>query len=82
MAITEVTREEVYQLGRRADRVEAEGLVLSCTNMRTLDVLESLEQDLGKPVVSSNLATMWHTLQLAGLPARMDGLGSLYRLAA
>ena len=42
-------------------------------------MLDALEQDLGKPVVSSNLATMWHALRLAGLRPRLDGLGSLYR---
>jgi maleate isomerase len=79
MAITEVTGAEVRQLGKRADRPEAEAVFLSCTNLRTLDVLEGLAQDLGKPVVSSNLATMWHALRLAGLDPRLDGLGSLYR---
>lgn len=79
MAITEVTGAEVYQLGKRADRPDAEGLFISCTNLRTLDVLEALEQDLGKPVVSSNLATMWHAVRLAGLDPCLDGLGSLYR---
>jgi maleate isomerase len=79
MAIPQVTDAEVWQLGKRADRSEAEALFLSCTNLRTLGVLDALEQDLGKPVVSSNLATMWNALRLAGLRPRLDGLGSLYR---
>jgi maleate isomerase len=81
MAITEVTGAEVAELGKRADRPEAEAIFLSCTNLRTFDVLESLERDVGKPVVSSNLATMWHALRLAGLTPRLEGLGSLYRRA-
>jgi maleate isomerase len=79
MAITEVTEGEVLALGKRADRREAQAIFLSCTTLRTFDVLEALEQDVGKPVVSSNLATMWHALRLAGLTPRLDGLGSLYR---
>jgi maleate isomerase len=79
MAITEVTGAEVLALGKRADRPEAQAIFLSCTNLRTFDVLEALEQDVGKPVVSSNLATMWHALRLAGLTPCVDGLGSLYR---
>jgi maleate isomerase len=82
MAITEVEGEEVWALGKRADREEAEGLFLACTNLRTLDVLDALERDLGKPVVSANLATMWHALRLAGLSPRLEGLGSLYRVPA
>ena len=79
MAITEVTSPEVMELAKRADRPEAEALFLSCTNLRTFDVLEPLEQELGKPVISSNLATMWHAIRLAGLAPRLAGLGSLYR---
>ena len=79
LAIPGVSDAEVWQLGKRADRPEADAVFLSCTNLRTLDVLDALERDLGKPVVSSNLATMWHALRLAGLRPRLDGLGSLYR---
>ncbi|HEX2482589.1 MAG TPA: hypothetical protein VHQ69_11965, partial [Methylomirabilota bacterium] len=79
MAITEVTSPEVMELAKRADRPEAEALFLSCTNLRTFDALEPLEQELGKPVISSNLATMWHAIRLAGLAPRLAGLGSLYR---
>jgi maleate isomerase len=79
MAITEVTSPEVMELAKRADRPEAEALFLSCTNLRTFDVLEPLEQELSKPVISSNLATMWHAIRLAGLAPRLAGLGSLYR---
>jgi maleate isomerase len=82
MAITEVTPEEVYQLGKRADRAEAEGLFISCTNLRTVEVVDGLERDLGKPVVSANPATMWHALRLAGLQPQLEGLGRLYRLTA
>jgi maleate isomerase len=78
MAITEVTDAEVAELGKRADRPSAEAIFLSCTNLRTLDVIGTLEQDVGKPVVSSNLATMWHALRLAGRTPRIEGLGSLY----
>jgi len=79
MAITEVTGAEVLALGKRADRAEAQAIFLSCTNLRTFDVLASLEQAVGKPVVSSNLATMWHALRLAGRTPRLDGLGQLYQ---
>lgn len=47
---------------------EAEAVFLSCTNLRTLDVIPKIEADLGKPVFSSNQALIWHMRQLAGLP--------------
>jgi maleate isomerase len=44
---------------------DVDGLFLSCTNLRTLDVIEPLEQSLGLPVLSSNLVLAWHLSQLA-----------------
>lgn len=46
---------------------EAEAVFLSCTNLRTLEVIPQIERDLGKPVFSSNQALAWHMGQLAGL---------------
>ena len=75
-----VPSERVYALGKQAMESEAEGLFISCTAFRTIEILDSLEQDIGKPVVSANQATMWHALQTAKLYSRMEGLGRLYRL--
>lgn len=49
-----------------AGRGDAEAVFLSCTNLRTLDVIEEIEAELGKPVISSNQALAWHMAQLAG----------------
>jgi maleate isomerase len=47
----------------------AEAVVVSCTNLPTYEVLPGLEQTLGLPVVSANLATMWAALRaLDALP--------------
>jgi maleate isomerase len=69
-----------YRLAKKADTPEAEAVFISCTNFRTVEVLEALEQDLGKPVVSANQATMWEMLRLASVNPRCEGLGTLYRL--
>jgi len=45
----------------------ADALFLSCTNLRTLDVIASLEAELGVPVLSSNLVLAWHMSELAEL---------------
>ena len=79
MEISAVSGSDVFELSTHADTPEAEGLFISCTALPTLDVLDDLEQHLGKPVVSANQATMWHALQVAGIPARLEGLGRLYR---
>ncbi|MGB3243348.1 MAG: Asp/Glu racemase [Sulfitobacter sp.] len=48
-----------------SDQVDA--VFLSCTNLRTLDVIPQIEADIGKPVFSSNQALAWHMGNLAGL---------------
>lgn len=42
---------------------EAEAIVLSCTGWPTVDLIPELQKDLGKPVISSNLAIAWHAQQ-------------------
>ncbi len=44
---------------------DVDGLFMSCTNLRTLDVIEPLEQSLGMPVLSSNLVLAWHMSRIA-----------------
>jgi maleate cis-trans isomerase len=55
-----------------------EAVFASCTNLRTLPVIETCERRLGKPVISSNLALAWHMMHLAGLPTAGRGPGRLF----
>ncbi|MEV3873688.1 hypothetical protein [Streptomyces sp. NPDC049906] len=43
----------------------ADAVVLSCTGWHTLSCVEPLERELGKPVVSSNLAIALHAARLS-----------------
>lgn len=67
----------VHDLGRAADHTEAEAIVLSCTDMRSVETIAKLEQTLGKPVISSNQAMMFQALQLAGIGEALTGFGYL-----
>lgn len=62
------------QLGQES---EAEAVFLSCTNLRTLDIIDDLEQRLGVPVVSSNQALAWHMGQIASAPLSSSAPGFL-----
>ena len=68
-----------YKLAREIDSPESDGIFISCTDFKTVEILEILEEDLGKPVVSSNQATMWKLLRLAGLKTKIRGFGTLLR---
>lgn len=54
-----------------------EALFLSCTNLRTLDVIGDIERHLGVPVLSSNQVLAWHLAQLTAVPMSSDAPGIL-----
>lgn len=69
-----LTPDEVFDLGLKANAPDAEALVLSCTDMRSVEIVDRLEQATGKPVVCSNQAMMHQALDLLGLrPVRACG---------
>jgi maleate cis-trans isomerase len=70
-----------YRIGREACTPDADGLFISCTNFATLPIIEQLEEELGKPVVTSNQATAWASLRQAGIGDRLEGAGRLLREA-
>lgn len=53
----------------------AEAVFMSCTNLRTLAILDAVEKACAKPALSSNQAFFWHMFALARMsPARRDGV--------
>jgi maleate isomerase len=74
-----VAPEYLVEFAASVDRPEADAVFVSCGALRTLDVVEELEQRLGKPVVASNQAMIWDTLRLAGIDDRIGGHGRLLR---
>jgi maleate isomerase len=71
--------ENAYKVAVDANSEKADGILISCTNFRSLEVIEQLERDLGKPVISSNTASMWKILQLAGVKDKVSGAGNLFQ---
>lgn len=61
--IWRVPYERTWDLVIEADTPSADAVVVSCTNLRTYDVIAALEDHLGKPVVTANQATMWAALR-------------------
>ena len=49
-------------------RTDCDGVFVSCTNLRTAGIAAAAARRIGKPVISSNLALLWHMLDLAGVP--------------
>lgn len=64
-------------LARRVDCADAQAVVISCTNFRTIEVIDELEQELGKPIVTSNQATFWAALEHLHYAGPLRGYGKL-----
>jgi maleate isomerase len=78
-AIREVPPERVFELACEADCDLADGIFVSCTDLRALEVVEALEARLAKPVLTSNQVTMWALLRVLGCKADIAGFGRLLR---
>ena len=74
-----LSAESIYQAALEADSNEAEALFISCTAIRAVDVVEKIEQKLGKPVVTAVQALFWQSLRLAGYHDSVEGFGRLLR---
>jgi maleate isomerase len=77
--IYEENSERAYAIARQVDHSDAEMIFLSGVGMPTLDALEPLERDLGKPIISAASAMMWHALRTAGVRCNVEGYGKLLR---
>ena len=75
----ELTPEEVFALAQRADSPAAQAIVLSCTEMRSVETILSLEQALGKPVITSNQAMMFAAMQHLNIDTYNHPFGVLFQ---
>lgn len=79
---TEIGRQEpwvAYKLALEVYTPEADGLFISCTNFRTIEIIDKLEVELGVPVVTSNQATMWYALKTMKVKEKYDMYGTLLK---
>jgi maleate isomerase len=75
----DLSLDATYNLIREIDHPNADGIFISCTDFKTVELLDILESDFGKKVISSNQATMWKLLRLSGMKTPVCGFGSLLR---
>ncbi|MGH7824505.1 MAG: maleate cis-trans isomerase family protein [Candidatus Binatia bacterium] len=76
-----VEPESTYRLAREAVRSapDADGILISCGNLRTFEAIEPLEIDTRLSVVTSNQAGLWQALRIAGVGDHLSGFGRLLR---
>ena len=60
------------------DRSEADAIFLSCSGIRALEVAQAIEDETGKPVITSNQAHFWSCLRRVGIDDTLQGFGRLF----
>lgn len=72
--------EPLYAQIRAACPDSANGVLIAGTGFRSVGIIDSLEQDLRRPVLTANQASLWHCLRRSGVHTAIDGYGALLRL--
>jgi maleate isomerase len=72
--------EALYRQVRASCSPDADGILIVGTGFRCVGILEALEQDLRRPAISANQASLWHCLRLAGVKSSVPGYGNLLTL--
>ena len=77
--LAEPEPEAILDLALSAWDPRSDGLVAACLNFRAHPIIDALEARIGKPVVTSTQAVLWHLLRLAGVNTQIPGFGRLLR---
>ena len=75
--INDFDPEDVVTFASRVCRSEADALLCSCTAWRSLEAVDELERRIGKPVVTSNQASIWAAYRALRLAPKITGFGRL-----
>ncbi|KZB56633.1 Asp/Glu racemase [Thalassospira xiamenensis] len=57
---------------------DADAVFISCTAIRSAEIAERAEKLMGKPVITSNQAMIWHALHLMKYDKPVAGFGTLF----
>ena len=76
-AMLAVEPEEWRRRVNAQDEPGSDAAFVSCTAVRAIEAIESVEADIGKPAVTSNQAMLWHALRLLDIGDPVPGYGRL-----
>ncbi|MGA8259550.1 MAG: hypothetical protein WB783_04980 [Arenicellales bacterium] len=75
--LARLTPHAIYEAAVRLDRPDAEAIFIPCTAIRAVEVIETLEKALSKPVLTSIQALFWEAVRFAGYASPIPGFGRL-----
>jgi len=79
--IASVESDEMYRLVKEIFTEDADAIFISCTGLTVINIIETLEGELKRPVVTSNQATIWAALRRINVGDEIEGLGALGKVS-
>ena len=79
--IGKVKQEFLYDTLSKIEMNDADALFISCTALPVLNIIDKLEKKLNKPVLSSNQALIWDSLENIGKNNAVTGFGKLFNIS-
>lgn len=70
--------ETAFETGCRVDSPEADAVLLACTNWQSMAIIQRLEEQIEKPVISTTQASIWAALRALGRGGEITGYGRLF----
>lgn len=78
--LIDVPPARIARLAREADHPDADAVLVCNAGWSVLEHLQALERELGKPVVSTNQASLWSAFRRAGIADPVAGHGRLLEM--
>lgn len=77
--LTDLPVHAAYKIAKRlhAKGREADGIFVPCPRWPTITDVDLLENEIGKPVVTSSQACMWYAMKLIDIKVSISGYGRL-----
>jgi len=72
--------EPLYKQIRAACPSDADAIYIAGTGFRCVGIIDVLERDLKRPVLTANQVSLWHTLRLSGVSLSISGYGRILGL--
>ena len=76
--IGKVDKDYLYEILSKLDLSDSDALFVSCTALPVLSLIDKLEKNLKKPVLSSNQTLIWDTLRKVNYHEKINGFGMLF----
>ena len=77
--IGKVDSNHLFSVLKKIDLSKSDALFVSCTALPVLSLINDLEKELNKPVITSNQALIWDCLELINSNNNIEGFGRLFK---